>query len=93
MEVGSLNLTPISEKKKISKTVQELRENVKKFKVSDLERYQSVYLSFLSLTIKRLVRCMAMKFPSNYALLATSTVARSPWETSLHMVEFTLVCM
>lgn len=36
MEVGSLNLTPISEKKKISKTVQALRENVKKFKVSDL---------------------------------------------------------
>ena len=36
MEVGRLNLTPISEKKKISKTVQALRENVKKFKVSDL---------------------------------------------------------
>ena len=36
MEVGSLNLTPISEKKKISKTVQALLENVKKFKVSDL---------------------------------------------------------
>ena len=36
MEVGSLNLTPISEKKKISKTVQALRENVKKFKVSGL---------------------------------------------------------
>ena len=36
MEVGSLNLTPISEKKKISKTVQALRENVKMFKVSGL---------------------------------------------------------
>ena len=36
MEVGSLNLIPISEKKNKSKTVQVLRENVKKFKVSDL---------------------------------------------------------